>query len=105
MHKVDISKGFEVSDFTFQVKCSKEVDKDLESRGVFGACDNLNSIILIGTHPTDQFRNTFIHECLESIKHHYVVAKLTHEQLTQIANGLAQIFKSLGIEFEYKEEQ
>ena len=102
--EIDISKGMEVGCFNYKVIVNKETDKDLESRSRFGEHHNLSKELRIASnHSPQQFTNTFLHETMEAINAEYCNGNLKHDYITNIANGLTQVMKSLDIEFTYKE--
>ena len=99
MIEIDISKGIEVGGLHYTIETSPKISKELSSRGNSGECDTQNLRIILGVLEEDHTRNTFIHECLEAVNVQYCNSRLEHNDLTNMANGLSQIFKSLGIAF------
>jgi len=99
---IDISKGFELGAFHFDIETSDKIDKELIGRNRYGECSTQGQVIRIsGDYPKDQYSNTFLHECLEAVNSVYCNDGLNHKHITNTANGLAQILKSLGISFVY----
>lgn len=100
--KVDVSKGIEIASFHYEVVKGDDTEKDLEVDNAYGKCDNLHHRIkMTKNFSSEQFNNTFIHECIEAVNCMYCNNLLKHDQLTNLGNGLAQIFKNLGIQFVY----
>lgn len=102
MIEIDVSKGFDLGCFHYIFK----IDKDLAlNRNRYGECSHHNH--LITTAPdldSDQFLNTYIHELIEAVNISNCCDKLRHDHIINLAHGLAQIFKSLGIRFVVKDD-
>ena len=80
-------------------KC-KEVSKELASRGHFGECSfDSHTIRVSKDFGTDQYHSTFLHEVVEAVNEENCNYKIKHTEVTNLANGLAQVFKSLGVIF------
>ncbi len=104
-HEIDISEGIEVGPFHYKVKCGEEIETELDSRQHHGEHCGFQHLLRIGNRgDSQQFDNTFIHECMEAIDCVFFESDLKHHDLTLIAHGFAQIFKSLGVTFVYKEK-
>ncbi len=98
--KVNISKGFDLGNFHYEVESGAITEKQLEADACYGKCDNLNKVIRLTTNfSQDQRSNTFIHECIEAVNAVYCNSKLKHDEINNLGNGLAQILKSLNVEF------
>lgn len=98
--KIDVSRGFEVGSFHYKVDMSDKAREELIGKDCYG--DHLGYIKVIRVANNlgqDQVRNTFIHECIEAVNQQYCNSKIKHDEISNMANGLAQIFKKLGIEF------
>lgn len=103
MLEVAISKGIEVGSFHYEVLQSDEIEKELQSASVFGKCDNMHHRLKITkAFSPEQVNNTFTHECIEAVNYVYCNDLLKHPQIVNLGNGLAQIFKSLDIQFVYE---
>ena len=103
---IDISKGIEVGSYHYEVRQNEEAEQELESDNAFGKCDNYHRIIKVTKNSSpQQIHNTIIHEFLEAINCVNCNDKLKHEETTNLANGLAQVFQSLGVQFVYKEKE
>jgi hypothetical protein len=101
---IDVSKGFELGCFHFQVLSGGEVDNELSSRGRHGECHDCLHILTVSSQfSPDQFHNTFLHELIEATNTLYCNDKITHDGITNLANGLSQALKSLGVNFRYGE--
>jgi len=102
--EIDISRGIEVGSFHYKIVVNKETDKDLEGRVRFGEHHNVSRELRIASnHSPQQFTNTFLHETMEAINEIYCNGNLKHDHITNIANGISQVMKSLDIDFTYKE--
>ena len=98
--KIDVSKGFEIGAITYGVDMSDKAREDLIGKDCYGDHQGYNKVVRIANNiGNDQIRNTFIHECIEAVSAHYCNNKIKHDEITNLANGLSQIFKSLNIEF------
>jgi len=98
--KVDVSKGFELGPFHYEVICDERGEKDLEASNCYGKCDNLHKRVRITKNfKAQQFDNTFVHECFEAVNCVYCNDKVKHDELTNMAHGFSQILKSLGVSF------
>ena len=97
---VDVSKGFDLGCFHYQVKDDDEATEDLRSRSRYGECSWQRQIIRVSNEfAPEQYHNTFLHEAIEAVNEVYCNGKVKHDEITNIANGLAQIFMSLDIQF------
>ncbi len=102
MPKVDVSKGIEVGPSHYSVVCGEDTNKELESKAVYGDCAGLLRRIRVATNTSEeQFSTTFLHESLEAINDIWCNSKLEHELLTNLANGLSQVLRGLGISFKF----
>jgi len=98
--KIDVSKGFEVGSMHYQVDMSDKAREELIGKDCYGDHLVYLKIIRVANNLSkDQVRNTFIHECIEAVNQQYCNDKIKHDEITNMANGLSQIFKSLDIEF------
>jgi len=41
-----------------------------------------------------------MHEIIEAVNTHSCNGKIKHDEITTLANGMAQVFKSMGVMFE-----
>jgi len=99
--EVDISNGFELASFHYEVKSGGGTEEELDSDSAFGKCDNLRKIVKITkNYNPQQAHTTFTHELFEALNSVYIM-NLKHDQITHLGNGMAQILKSLGIQFVY----
>ena len=102
--KIDISKGFELGGHSYRVDMSDNTREALIGKDCYGDHLGYQKIIRIANNiDIDQIRNTFLHECLEAVNQHCCNSKVKHDEITNMANGLAQITKSLGIVFTTEE--
>jgi len=100
--KVDVSKGFELGCFHFEVENGKRTDAELRERRRFGECSFDAHIIRVSqSYCPDQYHNTFIHELIEAVNVSYCDERIKHSEVTTLANGMAQALKSLGVNFQY----
>jgi len=100
MIEVDVSNGFDLGCFHYPVLSSKEVSKELASRGHFGECSfDSHTVRVSEDFNTDQHHNTFLHEVIEAVNEENCNNKIKHTEITNLANGLSQVFKSMGVIF------
>lgn len=98
--KVDVSKGFELAGFHYPVTSNEEVDKELLSRQRYGETSfTQHKVNISKDFDAEQYHDTFLHECIEAINVMFCNDKLKHDQIKNISHGLAQILKSLDIQF------
>jgi hypothetical protein len=104
--KVPIPHSVEIAGFTYSIEANGQHSNDLMAKNCWGDCANaLRRIRLdVGLMSPDQLRNTFLHELLEAINVLYCNESLNHRQLTNVGNGLAQVLKSIGIEFVWQDK-
>ncbi len=99
---IDVSKGFELACFHYKVESGDTSNADLVSRAIYGEHHDVGRKVVISTdYGKEQYHSTFIHECIEGVNSTYCNSKLKHEEITNIANGISQILKSLGVIFTY----
>jgi len=99
---IDVSKGFELGCFHFEVENGKETDASLRERKRYGECSFLNHELRISQeYSPDQYHNTFQHELIEAVNEIFCSGRIKHEEIVTLANGLAQALKSLGVNFQY----
>lgn len=104
--KVNICGGIKVGGFDYVIDMSEQAHRNLLSRGNYGECSPRNKTILIDYQGSEQeISETFIHEIVEAINPIYCASSLTHEQITQLSNGLHQVIESLGIRFGIEEDK
>ena len=100
--KIPVKKGFSLGCYKWKVKSDIQTDKKLQSEHRYGACDFGKRTLEIGTdYNEDQYHSTFIHEIIEAINEEDVNGKLKHDEVTNLANGMSQVMKSLGVVFSY----
>ena len=98
--KVDISKGFDLGSFHFPVLSDEKTDAELRSEQRYGTTSfTQHQVSISKDFDAEQYHDTFLHECLESINVMFCDGILKHSQIKNISHGLAQIFKSLDIQF------
>ena len=106
MIEIDVSRGFELGCFHYGVRSEQEDTEELRARQRFGEAMLSRHFIRVSTEfEPAQYHNTFIHESIEAINEIYCNGKIKHDEITNCANGLAQIIKSLGVLFVYQENQ
>lgn len=99
-HLVKIPKVVKVGGFTYRVEVSGEMDKDLESRSLYGDCSGHRRRIGLWSHQTGQeMSQTFLHECLHTIVSVYCANRLEEDHIRGMAHGLHQILEQLGVRF------
>ncbi len=100
LEKINTSKGFDLGCFHFEVLIDKSIAVDLRDRQRFGECSSSQQTIKISSDfKPDQYHNTFLHESIEAINAIYCNGELKQNDITNLANGLAQVIKSLGVIF------
>lgn len=98
--KVDISKGFELVNFHYAVRSDKQADSELRSTQRYGSTSfTEHEVSISNDFDGEQYHDTFLHECLEAINVELCDNKLTHHEIKNISHGLAQILKSLDVQF------
>jgi len=105
MKKIVITpRKFEMGQYTYSVKSGKKHDEDLQSRSLYGDHSGHRKHIRVDSSlSADQKHSTFIHEMIEAVNCGWCNYKINHDNITNIANGLSQAFKSMGIVFDIKE--
>ena len=97
---IDVSKGFDLGCFHYIVEDDEGTQKNLEERSRYGECSCTRCIIRVSTkHNPDHYHNTFLHEMVEAVDEVYGNGKMKHDEITNIANGMSQALKSMGIMF------
>lgn len=95
--KVNIIGGFDVGCHRFKVEANC---LDTLSRGRYGECAHDLSVIRFAPNVNEsKLHETIIHEMMEAVNTTYCAEKLEHAEIISLSNGLAQVFKSLGITF------
>jgi len=103
MLKIPVKDGCEVGEFHYKVEVGKEANDELKSNLNFGTHNQpLRRLRVTDEFGEEQFHSTFIHELMEAVDDVLVTPNLKHEQLTNVAHGIAQALKSLGIQFVYE---
>lgn len=98
--KIDVSEGFELGCFHYEVKSDDKTDDDLRSRQRYGETSfTKHEVSISRDFDVEQYHDTFCHECLESINVMFCDDKLSHHQVKNISHGFAQILKSLDVQF------
>ncbi len=98
--EVDVSKGFDLGCFHYRVKADRETDASLRSTGLYGDCSSQTHLIkLCASDSPDRLHETFLHEMVEAVVEHSCYRKVKHEEITNLAYGLAQALKSMGVVF------
>jgi len=104
MIRVDVQHGLELGEFHYTVDCSEQAEKDLRADLNFGEhSQSQRRLRITKEHGDEQYHSTFSHELIEAINEVYCLRKLNHDHITNLAHGLAQALKSLGIQFTYGE--
>jgi hypothetical protein len=99
--KVDISKGFDIGGLHFEVCCD---GLRMQGEQRFGECSHLAQVITLRENlKPDAMSSTFIHETIEAINYQYSL-ELPHQSICALEVSLAQVLKSLGIEFAIEEK-
>jgi len=100
MTKVDVSKGFELGSFHYGVESDENTNAELRDRQRYGeAVFARHKIRISKDYSVEQYQDTFLHECLEAINITFCDERIKHEHIKNISHGLAQILKSLDIQF------
>ena len=100
MIKVDVSNGFELGCFHYTVVNGDNTNKELFARERYGEHSSTQRLVRVSTqYSPDQYYNTFIHELIEAVNDVYCNSKIKHDEVTTLANGLSQVFKSMGLMF------
>lgn len=102
--KIDVSNGIDVGCFHYKIESGQSINRILHKEKRYGTCDFQKNKIRISTKfSAQQYHETVIHEAIEAASEIYCNGTLNHRQISSLSHGLAQIIKSLGIEFTYKE--
>ena len=100
MKKIDVSQGFELGPFHFTIITNEQTDAELHGRQRLGECDfSLHVLRVVSGYGDEQYHETFIHECIEAANEIYCNSKIKHDEISSLANGLAQVLMSLGVQF------
>jgi len=100
MNEIDVSGGFDLGCYHFEVATDAATDAELRSRQRYGECSCTRIIVSISTDfSPDQYHNTFLHELAEAVNENNCNGKVNHDAITNLANGFSQAFKSMGIRF------
>ena len=102
--KVKVPREIEVAGFSITIDCSEESTKYLQSISLFGEYIRCLRLLRIRNDLTQQeWANTFWHEIEHIIDDLFLGRKLEEEKIDVISNGLHQVAKQLGIEFDWSE--
>ena len=105
-HRVDISRGVKVGSHQVKIKASAQVRERLHEGSFYGRCyHTANEILVDNSLPQSKFNETVIHEIIERVDEVYCSGKVSHRNITGLANGLTQAFDSLGISFTHKSQK
>ncbi len=98
--KIKLPKEIKIGGFIYTVKWDSETQRILNNLNYKGACDNAHRTIelLVKQSPED-FNNTCLHEFVEAVNNIWCGDKIEHEDITNLINGLHQIFEQLEIHF------
>lgn len=92
---------------TIEIGChqySLLLDKSLKAQGEYAKhYSELTQIRLAPGEVYSQTLVSFLHETLHSIDNHYLDTKLKDETVSILAEGLAQVLGSIGIELDFSE--
>jgi len=92
--------GIEVGPFHYSVISDAESDRELGDRQLYGDCSHMLRRIRVASDTSrEQFTCTFLHEAIEAINNVWCNDKMEHALITNVAYGLAQMCRGLGIEF------
>lgn len=95
--EINIADGFDCGCHRFTVISDS---KEVSARDRHGECCLSLSEVRFAPKTTDEkLHETIIHEFIEAIGSIYCANKLEQEEIVTLANGLAQVFKSLGFMF------
>lgn len=100
-----LPKQIEVGGYILGIKQDEVTQRILNELCLKGAYDRKYRKIELSPNqtPTD-FNNTCIHEFIEAVNDVWCNSKIRHSEITNLTNGLHQIFEQLGITFEKGEE-
>ena len=98
--KVDVHSGFDLGGFHYPVLSDKKSDVELRSTQRYGSTSFTEHTVSISRDFDDeQYHDTFLHECVEAINVMFCDGQLKHAEIKNISHALAQIFKSLDVQF------
>ena len=105
MIQVNVKQGFDLAGFHYQVESDDKVDAELRSEQRYGSTSYTEQTVSIASDfGAEQYHDTFCHECVETINVVLCDGKIKHSDVKNISHGLAQIFKSLGVQFVYEDK-
>jgi len=98
--EIDVSKGFDLGCYHYCILDDAKTTEDLRGRSRYGECSHQSQEIRISNdYKSDHYHNTFLHELLEAVNEVHCNGKMSHDVITNCANGLAQVMKSLNVIF------
>ena len=104
MKDVDVSRGFQIGSFHYKVASDKKVNLELNSRTRYGECSSVMATIKVSSEfGKERYHETFLHELIEAINTQSCNGKIKHDEIINLASGLAQVTQSLGIQFTHNE--
>ena len=97
---IDTSKGFDLGSFHFTVESDGKSSLDLDARDKYGEFIPISNTLRVSPqYGPDHYHVTFLHEVVEAVSNRCCNCRVKHDHITNLALGLAQIFKSMGIMF------
>jgi len=100
-----IPKRFQMGQFTYRILTGDTHDKDLQSRQYYGDHSGVNKHIRIDSSlSAEQRHSTLIHELIEAANCNWCNSNIKHDTMSNLANGLSQALKSMGIRFDIRRE-
>ena len=100
MPKIKIPSSISIGAHSFKIRYHSS--DSLKDDGLDGVINHRTQVIEINSSrsPSQQME-AFIHETLHGINATYAKSDLSEHQIGHIAEGLAQVFKELGIELDW----
>jgi len=100
---VDVSKGFNLGCYHYKVLTDERTNDNLRSAMRYGEHSSTMREVRVSDEYAGEYHSTFVHEVIEAVNNIYCADKLEHQEITTLANGLAQVLGSLGIEFSFED--
>ncbi len=104
MIEIPLPDTIKIGGYDYTIVSSNELNKELNATARYADSNDCLRRIRLSTDTSEQqTSNDFIHECLHQADSVYNSHKLDETAVTQITNGLHQVFEQLGIRFVVKD--
>ncbi|KKN17554.1 hypothetical protein LCGC14_0964790 [marine sediment metagenome] len=99
MYLIKIPRRINIGGFTYKVRTSERVNKELRDCNRRGSHSEFLREIDIAKAAPCEASNTFTHEIIHAVDAIYCNAGLTEAQISSLSNGLHQVLEQLKVRF------